>query len=195
MDQTIAYYNKNAQDFCENTKDADMGFCRDKFLQYLTKGSCILDAGCGSGRDTKEFIAAGYDVVAMDASAKICEEASKYIGQPVLNLTFHEIDFVNEFDGIWACASLLHVSREEMGEALNCLRTALKEDGVLYASFKYGDDEEVINGRFFNYYNETSAADLFKTGSFDVLEIFITQDVREGRKSEQWVNILARKRN
>ena len=83
MNPVISYYDKNAEEFCRATKDADMSFCRDKFLHlleqrnYIKKSKSdkskihILDAGCGSGRDAKAFLDAGYQVTELDASRKM----------------------------------------------------------------------------------------------------------------------------
>lgn len=193
MDQTIAYYDKNAEKFCETTRNADMCFCRNKFLSLIGENAHILDAGCGSGRDSKAFLDAGYRVTAMDASAKVCKEAEVFFGQEVLCKNFESIDFRQEFDGIWACASLLHVTKEKINDVLKRLWIALKNKGVLYASFKYGEGERVVNGRFFNDYNELTLKDLVEINRFDIEEIFITKDVRIGRETERWVNVLARK--
>lgn len=190
MNQTVSYYDKNAKEFCKNTIDADMSFCRDKFLKYLSAGASILDAGCGSGRDSIAFKQLGYHVTAMDASPKICQEAEKVLGQKVLCKTFEELDDENVYNGIWACASLLHVPKERVGKVLYRLKRALKNGGVLYASFKYGEEEKVVNGRFFNYYSEHSLREFMVENGFEVLELFVTQDVREGRQDENWVNVV-----
>lgn len=190
MNQTVSYYDKNAKEFCKNTIDADMSFCRDKFLKYLSAGASILDAGCGSGRDSIAFKQLGYHVTAMDASPKICQESEKVLGQKVLCKTFEELDDENVYNGIWACASLLHVPKERVGKVLYRLKRALKNGGVLYASFKYGEEEKVVSGRFFNYYSEHSLREFMVENGFEVLELFVTQDVREGRQDENWVNVV-----
>ena len=190
MNQTISYYDKNAAEFCKNTINADMSFCRDKFLKYLKDGTAILDAGCGSGRDSVAFKQLGYQITAMDASPKICQEAEKVLDQKVLCKTFEEIDDENVYDGIWACASLLHVPKERMKGVLYRLKRALKDGGVLYASFKYGEDEKIVNGRLFSYYNEQALRMLMSENEFEVLELFVTQDVREDRHEEKWVNVI-----
>ena len=191
--QTIVYYNENAAEFCRDTKNVDMSFCRDKFINLLKTGAKILDVGCGSGRDAKAFLDMGYQVTAIDASEQICREAEQLLGQTVVCMDFQSIDFRQKFDGIWACASLLHVPKQEMNEVLQKLRIALKEEGVLYASFKYGNGERISRGRFFNDYNEDLLKELIEHCHFKIIEIFITQDVREGRNAERWVNVLARK--
>lgn len=188
MNETILYYENNAAEFCKNTLDADMAFCRNQFLNYLKPGAHILDAGCGSGRDSKSFMELGYQVTAMDASQKICEEAEKVLERKVLCQSFEEIDMEKTFDGIWACASLLHVSKEKLPEVLHRLKRALKDGGILYASLKYGKGETVKNGRLFNNYNEGTLRSLMEETGFEVLEVFVTEDVREDRRGEKWVN-------
>lgn len=190
MNQTISYYDKNAEKFCKNTVNVDMSFCQDKFLKYLKDGADILDAGCGSGRDSVAFKQAGYHVTAMDASLEMCKEAEKTLGQKVICKTFEEIDEVQMYDGIWACASLLHVPKEKMEDVLYRLKCALKDGGVLYASFKHGEGEKVVDGRLFNYYNRQSLECLMVRNGFDVMELFETQDVREDRHRERWVNVV-----
>ena len=167
-----------------------MSFCRDKFLKYLKPDAAILDAGCGSGRDSVAFKQLGYHVTAMDASPKICREAEKVLGQKVICKTFEELDDENVYDGIWACASLLHVPKERMGEVLHRLKRALKDGGILYASFKYGEEEKVVNGRLFSNYDEQSLRALMSENGFDILELFVTRDVRTDRHGEKWVNVV-----
>lgn len=193
MNQTITYYDEKAEEFCAATRDADMSFCRNKFLNFMEQGACILDAGCGSGRDAKAFLEAGYQVTAMDASFKICKEAEKLLKQKVICISFEKMDFRQEFDGIWACASLLHISGEDIIQVLERCRIALKEKGVLYASFKYGQGERIVKGRLFNDYQEDSLKILMVKCGFSIIEIFVSQDVRVGRDAERWVNVLARK--
>ena len=156
----------------------------------MKDGAAILDAGCGSGRDSVAFKQLGYHVTAMDASPEICKEAEKVLGQKVLCKIFEELDDENVYNGIWACASLLHVPKERVGKVLYRLKRALKNGGVLYASFKYGEEEKVVNGRFFNYYSEQSLRTLMSENGFEVLELFVTQDVREDKREEKWVNVV-----
>lgn len=192
MNQTIAYYDEHAEKYCAATVNADMSFCRDRFMDALQAGACILDAGCGSGRDSKVFLENGFEVTAMDASGKMCMEAEKLLGQNVLQGTFENMDFKNEFDGIWACASLLHVARTEINLVMKKLKKALKPDGVLYVSFKYGTGERIVQGRIFNDYNEKMLRKLLCDNGFEACEIFITGDVREDYLGEKWTNALAK---
>ena len=106
---------------------------------------------------------------------------------------FEDISFDAEFDAIWACASLLHVEKVNMPKVLSKVSAALKSGGILYASFKYGDFEGERNGRYFNDLTQQVAEELFTRVGFNVIKIWITGDVREGRQDEKWVNILVKK--
>ena len=139
--RTLSYYDENASAFCEGTRNADMSEMRGRFLQYLKPGTLILDVGCGSGRDSKFFMESGYRVVALDGSKEMCRQASAYLGQEVQCRRFEEIDEKEVYDGIWACASLLHVPYELLSKVIAKLITALVDGGGLYASFKYGEEE------------------------------------------------------
>ena len=109
MEETIKFYNHNASEFFRDTVGLDMTTLHRRFLQEIPDGGNLLDAGCGSGRDAKVFKDYGYRVIAFDASRELAVLASEYLGQPVAVRTFADIDEIALYDGIWACASLLHL--------------------------------------------------------------------------------------
>ena len=148
------YYDDHASEFIADTLSVDMEEVYKPFLSRVPPGGRILDAGCGSGRDTLAFHNKGYDVVSIDASAKMVELAKLLTGRPVFRMRFQEIQWVEEFDGIWACASLLHVPKIEMDQVWRRLINALKPGGAWFMSFKKGQGESIRKGRFFNDYEE-----------------------------------------
>lgn len=184
------YYDENGEEFFNGTVSADMTSHYAEFLKTVPENGCILDAGCGSGRDTKYFMSQGYNVVAIDASEKMCELAGEYAGVNVKHMLFQDIEFENCFDAIWASASLLHVPSSEIDDVLNRMKRSLKDSGILYASFKYGDFEGERNGRYFNDLDEKSSRKLFERLDFKIIRTWITSDARKGREDEKWVNIL-----
>lgn len=192
--QTVDYYNTNADKFYTSTVSADMSSIYTNFQKYLPKDATVLDCGCGSGRDSKYFLDNGYKVVAIDASEEMCKKAIAYIGQEVRCIEFADITSRQYFDGIWACASLLHVKKDELPSIMNKLHTALKDGGILYSSFKYGDFEGIKNGRYFTNFTEESFKTLLEnTKGFEILDMWVTGDVREGRNDERWLNVFMRK--
>lgn len=192
MNSTIDYYNQNAEAFVSGTLQADMSYCRDRFMKYLSPGCRILDAGCGSGRDTIAFAEKGYEVDAFDASEEICRLASANTGIEVKCLRFEDLSGADEYDGIWACASLLHVRKKDLPEVFHKLGVLLKGGGILYASFKYGTGEREKNGRRFSDMTEQELTDLVTREGLNILELFRTKDVRPDR-DEEWVNVIVEK--
>ena len=194
MKDTITYYNKNADAFIEGTINVDMTDIQMRFLATIPKESKILDLGCGSGRDSKFFASLGYHVIPVDGSPELCEKASEYTGLPVRCLLFEDLDYTAEFDAIWACASLLHVEKEQMPYVLELISNALKENGMLYVSYKYGSEQRNHNGRLFSDYTEEDIPKLFPANSgLSCIDYWITSDARADRSSEKWLNMICKK--
>lgn len=194
--ETLDYYEQNAEDFSRTTLYVDFSEIQKTFLKYLPQSAHILDFGCGAGRDAKCFLEQGYHVTAIDGSEALCQLASKYTGIPVKQMLFQELNDVEKYDGIWACASILHLKKEELPDIFLKMKNALKEQGIIYTSFKYGTYEGVQNHRYFTNFEENSFVEFMKEiPGLDLEKIWITGDVRAGRGDERWLNILLRKAN
>ncbi|MCB6203830.1 class I SAM-dependent methyltransferase [Extibacter muris] len=190
---SIDYYEKYAETFFETTVLADMQMVYQPFLSLVKPQGRILDLGCGSGRDSRYFIRHGYQVEAVDGSPALARLASEYIGQEVICGRIEELEYDQEFDGIWACASLVHIEKKDMPEILKKLKRALNLEGILYISLKYGEGEGVKDGRFFSYYDEVQLRKVFNRLKYlKIIKLFRTEDVRQERKQELWINVLAR---
>ena len=193
-DTTLAYYDGNAKQFYEGTVNLNMTVIYTPFLTYMPSYAAILDAGCGSGRDTLFFSGKGYRVTAFDNSPTLVKMASKLTGQEILNLSFQELDFENRFNGIWACSSLVHVPSDELRDVFHRLSRSLKVDGVMYASFKYGTGEHIRNGRLFVDLDEAGFNRLIDWHpEFSMVRCWKSSDLRPGRQNEKWLNALVRK--
>lgn len=191
---SIDYYNKYANMYFETTVHLDMTEALERFLSYVPDGGPVLDLGCGSGRDSYEMLERGYDVTALDGSEEMCALAEIHTGLEVLHMTFDELDFNEVFEGIWACASLLHVETSKMPSILRKIRQALEMDGVLYFSVKKGDFEGYRNERYFNDYEKSDIKELFaQVEGFEIIDIWTTQDVRSDHREALWMNVLAKK--
>ncbi|MEE3488330.1 MAG: class I SAM-dependent methyltransferase [Bulleidia sp.] len=196
---TLDYYNTHAEYFCSNTLHADMHETQTAFLGAVLhafpdaekKDIHLLDFGCGSGRDALFFHTLGYAVNACDGSAELVKSAREYTGLEVQQMLFTELNEIKKYQGIWACASILHCSHEELIEVLKRIHDALVPHGILYTSFKYGSDEGMRNGRYFIDCNEKKLDAILKeTPGFTVLKQWQTGDVRPGRGNEKWLNVL-----
>lgn len=191
---SVEFYNNNAEDFFNNTVNADMSATYSLFEENLSDvNGEILDLGCGSGRDAKHFIDKGYEVTALDLSPVLAEKASKYIGQKVIVGDMKDLDYIDRFIGIWACASLLHLTESEVLETVKRCHKALKKDGVLYASFKYGEKNYEKDGRSFTCFTRDKFLNLIEGLDFYYRATFETGDVRPGRENEKWLNVILKK--
>lgn len=189
----IDYYEQNAEDFFASTVLVDMASLHSRFLAKIPSGGHILDAGCGSGRDAKAFSKLGFRVTAFDGAPSLARLASQHLGQNVSVRKFADIDEVACYDGVWACASLLHLPLSAVPDAIDRLWKALKPGGCLYLSFKYGTGERHRNGRSFIDADEPTVRNwLGSLAGLAEHEIWITQDQRPER-SEEWINVLVLK--
>ena len=193
MNQTSNYYNQHAQSFFENTYQVEMKSLYAPFLRYLPEQALILDLGCGSGRDTLAFKKKGYQVEAIDYSAELVEKARELTGIEVRQQSFYELNESEKYDGIWACASLLHCERDRLAEVMGRILKALKPNGVCYMSFKYGNTDREKDGRSFTDLDEAQARELlYQLEGAKVLQQWNTEDKRPDR-DEKWLNLLWKK--
>lgn len=191
---TLGYYDNHADEFYKSTINVKFTTIQERFLAKLQIGSYILDFGCGSGRDTKYFLEQGYNVEAIDGSAELCKLASEYTGISVKKMYFQELTEAEKYDGIWACSSILHLPMDDLADVVRKMVIALKGNGIIYTSFKYGTFAGERNGRYFTDMTEEGFAEfLSKIDSLKVEEQWTTSDVRPGRGEEKWLNLILRK--
>lgn len=194
MLNTILFYDENAEKYAAQTSSANMSNVYERFEKYLASGAIVLDAGCGSGRDSVYFLNEGYSVVSMDASKELCKIASAAIGKSVINIKFQELDYENAFDAVWACASLLHLDVETLKDVLFRIHRSLKNSGVIYASWKYGDGIHTDGGRFYCDMTEEKIKSIVnQLNLFDFLEMWKSEDVLPNRTTQKWLNVIMRK--
>ena len=192
--KTLDYYNKNASGFAETTIDVDFYDTQKHFQNLLPEQGCILDFGCGSGRDTKYFLSQNFQVDAIDGSEELCRIASGYVGIKVKKMLFKELEEIEKYDGIWACASILHIPQKELSMVFGKMVKALKSEGIIYASFKYGNFEGERNGRYFTDFTEEKFNKFVQNiENVKLKEEWITCDVRPDRGEEQWLNLILQK--
>ena len=194
---TLDYYNKNSEEYFNSTLNVDMTNTYKEFLKLVPEGGKILDLGCGSGRDSMNFMKLGYEVTAVDGSKELAKKASALLGKEVIASTFEELELKEKFHGIWACASLLHIKREDLKTVLNNLYNNLEDNGVFYMSFKYGEKEYVDDkNRYFNCFTDESIIGFINENTkYNILGLYITED-KLGRVNEvKWVNLICNKKS
>ena len=195
MNTTIEYYENNAESFSQGTLNVDFSDVQDRFASLMPEGAFILDFGCGSGRDTKYFLGRGFKVDAIDGSENLCKIASENTGIEVRNMLFSELDAGELYDGIWACSSILHLPKEELRDVFGRMIRALKKGGYVYTSFKYGEAEGLRKGRYFTDFTEETFREFIREiPEMEIIDEWVSADVRPGRNEEKWLNIILKKR-
>lgn len=191
---SIQFYEDNAEDFFRRSVDVDMASGWRGFTALVKPGGRVLEAGCGSGRDALFFHKAGFQVTATEASTNLAVLARQHTGLPVEVMTFDQMAWRQAFDGIWTCASLLHVPRADLPGVMGRLRDALIPGGVWWMSFKYGADERVVAGRHFTDLDEAGARALIEgVGGLQLISMDIGGDSRPERAHERWLSLLCRR--
>ena len=193
VEQTIEYYNKNAEAFIQSTIGVDMSGLYFEFEKYLFPGCKILDLGCGSGRDSKYFMEKGYQVTSVDPSEEMCASTKRIYGINVLKMKVEDTMFVEEFDAIWACASLLHIKMSKMEMVLNKCTQSLKKGGYMYASWKYGRGERIDGYRHFSDFDEESIKEVLASiSNIKIVNVWKTSDVRTMNMTV-WINVIVKR--
>ena len=191
--ETILYYENFADSYVNETINCNFTDIEKKFCKYVKPGGNVLDVGCGSGRDAKYFIDKGYQVAAFDGSGAMSNRASQYLGVQVDTALIQEYTFHEQYDGIWCCASLLHLTLSEIEIFLLKAEKALREDGIVYVSFKYGTYQGIRNGRYYTDLTEKSFEKIVSNlQELKVIEMFQSSDVLASRK-QLWFNVFLKK--
>lgn len=186
------YYKNKKEEFIENTFNCDMSFQYNFFEKYLNENTkTILDIGFGSGRDSLYF-SEKYNVYSIDPVEEFCDYAVKLGLKNVYCKSIEDIDYKDYFDGIWACASLLHIKYDNLLFVFNKCYSALKNNGIMYCSFKYGEFEGIRDDRYFTDLTEERLNNIISNTNFKILEICITNDVRLNRDNK-WLNVILKK--
>ena len=193
-ERTIGYYNSHAQAYFDETVSADMHETCDRFLKYVRPGGTIIDVGAGSGRDLRYFTEKGYRAEGIDASEELCALASEYAHVPVTCVRIQSWAPKEHYAGIWASASLLHLTRPEIEAFTHRLPDILEENGAAYISLKSGirtgEDEK---GRYFTNVTEAELRAMAdEVPGLEIAELWNSGDAME-RQGFYWVNVILRK--
>ena len=191
--ETLKFYADNAATYVEHARRPTPQLAA--FMARLPSGSPVLELGTGNGRDAAAMLAAGFAVTPSDASPELAAEAQARLGIPVRIMAFHELDHIAAYDGVWACACLLHAPRHELTDDLARIFHALRPGGLLTASLKAGDREG--RDQFGRYYNYLDAAQLraHLVASADWASLDISESDGSGYdgKPTRWLWLHARK--
>ncbi|HIO84126.1 MAG TPA: class I SAM-dependent methyltransferase [Deltaproteobacteria bacterium] len=194
---TIAHYEDNAESFRVGTKDHDVSQNVAALLGALPKDKTldILDFGCGPGRDMCVFKSLGHRPVGLDGSKEFCKMAQQLSDCPTLNQQFLKLELKdNNYDGIFANASLFHVPSQELPRVLRELHSALRKDGILFSSNPRGNAEG-WQGQRYGHYMEIEASETFlKQSGFRIIEHYYRPSGKP-REQQPWLAIVSQRQD
>lgn len=191
--ETLDFYQSNAAGYFEDTAHGDMSHAYQRFVPLISEGGVVVDAGCGSGRDSRYFLSKGLIPIPFDASSEMARVVYERTGLEVCVATFEDFVVSHEVDGIWACASLLHVNRVALPGTIQRLGGFLKKGGAFYLSFKSGDGDRLVNRRYFCDMDEALSHKLVsEIEGFHILDYWTSVQVSASLKTN-WSNLLLQK--
>lgn len=191
-DQTLRFYAKNAATYATHVT-SPTGARLDAFLAKIPAGGSILELGCGNGRDAAYMLSLGFDVEASDGTPELAAEAEKRLGRKVRILRFEDLDALSAYDGIWACASLLHVPADTLVDVLARIRRALRPGGIFTASFKAGSGEGRDDfGRYYNYPGAEQLVAQYRAAGWVDIALEANMGTGYDAKPTEWLWLTAR---
>ncbi len=186
--KTVDYYDRDAANWASQygRNDGESFWMSqiEKLHELLPSGK-ILEIGSGTGQDAEALAARGYDYTGTDASKGLIEIAQKrnsqatFVHVGVEDLAFPE----KSFDGFWTAATLLHIPKENIDNALQSIKSEVRDGGVGVITLKQGEGEkeDEETGRWFSYYSEDEFEKILNRNGFEVVDFEIKKEQREGR--------------
>src|SRR3954468_9803053 len=114
----------------------------ERFVSMLPGGAFVLDVGCGPGVDTGSLALRGLKTVGLDIAAAMLAMAAPHTGGRVVQADQRFLPFANaSFDGVWANACLLHLSKREVGGALAEMTRVVRPGAIILTSMQVGAGE------------------------------------------------------
>lgn len=192
---TLSFYNNNAQSYADTSNTVSMQKELNDFISRLPQRDDrlkLLEIGAGSGRDLTYMLSQGFDLTAIEPSQEMCKIIKENTGITPLQEKAEELNFYQNFDGIYAVASLLHISKENLPDVFKRISAALKDDGQLMVTFKKGDGESFDGKqRFFSYFQPDELKKMLNENGFKDVVIDVSVDMLQ-RQDTQWMTVHAK---
>ena len=196
MEKTIETYNKHAKQYAVYSFTRISQYELIQFISFL-KGKKVLDAGCGAGRDTEYFREEGFDAIGIDASEGLINEAKDRVGNNFRVMDMRKLEFDDSsFDGIWCCASIFHIPKNELKVVLKEFYRTLKDKGILYIAVKEGEGEKIVKDmkvnnepRYYAFYKQPELESELRNVGFEIINGY-----SEEIEGVVWLNVFVKKK-
>jgi len=200
--ETIAVYDKLGVKYADRVAHVRSPQLQE-FINMLPGESQVLDVGCAAGRDSAILRGAGFKIVGIDLSKSFLELARERVpGVEFQYMDARSLDFEHDtFDGVWAQAILLNLSRSEILDALKGFWRVMKPNGICFVSVKEGRGKKFIGEALVDnmkrretYFEKFEMEGLLEKAGFEIEKSYVCGDVL-GRSTTRWVCIFARENN
>ena len=201
MNKTINFYNRAYKSLIQNYESADISNTQTLLIKTFNKKNKLLEIGCGSGRDASFMIKKGYDVIAIDGSKNMIDEAKKIHPELSNKLLFktlpNDLEFDIKFDSIYSIATLMHLSENDLKNTLSKIYNLLNQNGKFLMSVSLSRDDIDENGfddkgRFFLVLSSEKWLNLLENIGFKMLETKTNSDGL-GRCGIEWLTMVVQK--
>ncbi len=183
--RTIDYYNKSGREWAAARGGNEVSYWLGEMQKFrsLLRAGRILEIGSGSGRDALELIKFGYEYIGTDASKGLIEIAQeKNPGAVFENKSVFDLDYPEGvFDGFWTAATLLHIPKNRIDQALEGIARVVKPGSVGFISMKQGkgENEDASTGRWFAYYSQLEFIEVLERNGFEIKDCEIRHGDRD----------------
>jgi len=177
---TISSYDRTAQQYAQNVANLQKTAYIELFASLLQPDVHILDLACGSGRDAKIFYEKGFSVTGIDLSEELLMIAARNCPNAEFRLMdILELDFKSQsFDGVWACAALLHIPKERIPGLISGVQRVLKKNGLFYIGVKEGEGQRFIKDdryegdirKFYSYFKPGELEAVLQETGFNIIQ-------------------------
>ncbi|NPE26391.1 class I SAM-dependent methyltransferase [Methanococcoides sp. SA1] len=204
QDTTVTSYNTTAQEYHEKTKNLPMEAETKEFLPRVSKEGLVLDLGCGAGRESEKFTQSGLTVIGLDPAEELIKIAKQNSPNTAFSVGYAQnLPFENEtFNGIWACASLIHIPKKDLSITLKEIYRTMKPGAIFYADFKQDEEnlrEETIKDsryggvkKFFSFYQKSEINKELKGANFNILKVW-GKDIDNPYATNTWMSFISSK--
>jgi len=190
-DITAVEYRKRYDAIPPRTEDIDLAF---SFIENITNPK-VMEIGCAYGREAQYILTKTNDYLGIDISQKYIDMAQAEVSKGTFQCAdVLEVACPNQLDTVFAFASLLHLSKDEVKKVLVKVHSSLASGGIIFLSLKRRDSytTEIVTDQYcarrFYYYNR----DIIRKLSGELYsEVFYAEQMLK----EPWFTIVLKKNN
>ncbi|WP_319560699.1 class I SAM-dependent methyltransferase [Marispirochaeta sp.] len=202
---TLTYYQKNAAELARRYEQAEVPDLHLALQKTFPAASRLLEIGCGTGREASFMYSRGYDIICIEPSRPMLEEAlcrhpeleNRLFEGYVPGKLPEDLNTGESYDGVYAVASLMHLQQKELAPVFKLIRKLLKPGGGFLFSVPLSRPDLIESGydtvgRFFLLISEDEWICRLEEAGFRNIRTASNPDGM-GRGSITWLTCVGEK--